>query len=266
MDVVGLKKALFMGAFLFPQLRKRYSLVPVLFCCLLVSTITHAGETVTVRHVLDGDTFILVGGRHVRLIGINAPELGKDGKLDQPLARQARNKLSNLAEGQHVVLTYEHDRQDHFGRWLAHIRLSDGGSVEEILLREGLAWVVAIPPNVNELDKLLKAENEARAAGRGVWGESAYRSKPVESLTAMDAGFRFIEGTIQRRAQGREVIYFDLAPRVALVVPREDWKKYFAGQPDNWVGRRIIARGWVTESKGRLHLRVPHPAMLTWRD
>ena len=237
-----------------------------LFLYLFVSTSTVAEETVTVRHVLDGDTVILVGGRHVRLIGINAPELGKDGKLDQPLARQARNRLSTLVKGQQVILSYEHERQDHYGRWLAHARVSDGRSVEEILLKEGLAWAVAIPPNVDELGNLLKAENEARATGRGVWGESAYRSKPVESLTAIDTGFRFIEGTIQRRAQGREVIYFDLAPRVALVVPREDWKKYFAGQPDNWVGRRIIARGWVTESKGRLRLRAPHPAMLTWRD
>ena len=164
-----------------------------------------------------------------------------------------------------MALSYEQERQDHYGRWLAHTRLQDGDSVEEILLREGLVWAIAIPPNVDQLESLLKAENEARAAGRGVWGESVYRPKLAESLTATDTGFRFVEGTIQKRARGRQVIYFDLAPRVALVVPREDWKKYFI-QSDNWIGRRVIARGWLTESRGRLHLRVPHPAMLTWRD
>jgi hypothetical protein len=79
------------------------------------------------------------------------------------------------------------------------------------------------------------------------------------------------------------VIYFDLAPRVALVVPHESWKKYFDvqgstnvagdrmsgatdGKSTDLVGRTVVARGWLTQSKGRLHLRVPHPAMLTWRD
>jgi hypothetical protein len=62
------------------------------------------------------------------------------------------------------------------------------------------------------------------------------------------------------------VIYFDLSPQVALVVPSEDWEKYFRGNPPALVGQRVVARGWLTESKGRLHLRVPHPAMLTSRD
>ncbi len=118
----------------------------------------------------------------------------------------------------------------------------------------------------------------------------AYAPKPASDLTANDTGFRFIEGTIQRRTRGKHVIYFDLAPRVALVVPHEEWKKYFDvqgstnvaqdrglifrsrmsgaadGKSTNLVGRSVVARGWLTQSKGRLHLRVPHPAMLTWRD
>jgi endonuclease YncB( thermonuclease family) len=237
-----------------------------LFFITLPATVFAQAETAHVRHVLDGDSFILADGRQVRLIGVNAPELGRDGASGQPLAKQARNRLSRLIKGQALTLSHGRERQDHYGRWLAHARLPDGASVEEILLREGLAWAIAIPPNVDQLDSLLKAENEARAAGRGVWGEAAYAPKPANDLTAKDTGFRFIEGTIQRRARGRQVIYFDLAPRVALVVPHKEWKKYFEGKSTNWVGRTVVARGWLTESKGRLHLRVPHPAMLTWRD
>ncbi|HSW52807.1 MAG TPA: thermonuclease family protein [Sulfuricaulis sp.] len=236
-------------------------------------------ETARVRHVLDGDSFILADGRQARLIGVNAPELGKAGAPGQPLAKQAHNRLSRLIKGQTLTLSRGREPQDHYGRWLVHARLPDGASVEEILLREGLAWAIAIPPNLDRLDSLLKAENEARAAGRGVWGEAAYAPKPAGELTARDTGFRFIEGTIQRHARGRRVIYFDLAPQVALVVSHEEWKKYFGGKPTDLVGRNVVARGWLTEkrekgagaeprtpSTGRLHLRVPHPAMLTWRD
>jgi len=75
---------------------------------------------------------------------------------------------------------------------------------------------------------------------------------------------QLIEGTILRHGQGRHLIYLDLAPRVTLVVPRADWKKYFEGKPHTWVGRHVVARGWVTPSKDKLRLRVAHPAMLTW--
>lgn len=237
-----------------------------LFFITLPATASAQVETARVRHVLDGDSFILADGRQARLIGVNTPELGKDGVPGQPLAKQARNRLSRLIKDQTLTLSRGREPQDHYGRWLVHARLADGTSVEEILLREGLAWAIAIPPNVDRLDSLLKAEAEARAAGRGVWGEAAYNPKPAGELTARDTGFRFIEGTIQRRARGKHVIYFDLTPQVALVVPHEEWKKYFEGKSANLVGRSVVARGWLTESKGRLHLRVPHPAMLTWRD
>ncbi|HSD96153.1 MAG TPA: thermonuclease family protein [Sulfuricaulis sp.] len=218
------------------------------------------------RHVLDGDTVILKNNQHVRLIGINAPELGKDGAPDQPLATRTRDRLAQLMRDQRVTLAFERERQDHYGRLLAHVYLPDGRDVEEILLREGLAWAVAVPPNVAQLAVLLDAENEARGAGRGVWGEPAYAPMPAERLTAQGTGFRFIEGTILRYQSHRKLIYFDLSPQVALVVTHEDWKKYHRGKPRDWVGRHVVARGWLTESKRRLHLRVPHPAMLTWRD
>jgi micrococcal nuclease len=249
----GLKKALFRGAFLFWAL----------FTAAAGLAATQSAE---VRYVLDGDTVILQNNQHVRLIGINAPELGKDGAPEQPLAIRARNRLAQLVQGQRVMLAFEHERQDHYGRLLAHIYLPDGRDVEEILLREGLAWAVAVPPNVDKLPALLTAENEARVTGRGVWGEPVYAPTPAERLTAQDTGFRFIEGTILRYQSHRKLIYFDLSPQVALVVTQEDWKKYHRGKPRDWVGRRVVARGWLTEFKGRLHLRVPLPAMLTWRN
>jgi micrococcal nuclease len=224
-------------------------------------------QSAGVRQVLDGDTVILDDGRHLRLIGINAPELGKNGAPDQPLAAQSRERLAQLVRGQRIRLVFERERQDHYGRLLAHLLLPDGSSVAQILLREGLGWAVAIPPDIDRLRENLAAESEARAARRGVWAEPAYAPVPAERLTPNDTGFRFIEGTVQRRSQRHGVIYFDLTPRVALQIPHEDWRQYFGGDPRSLVGRRVEARGWLTPYKdGRLHLRVSHPAMLTWRD
>ena len=61
-------------------------------------------ETATVRHVVDGDSVILADDRPVRLIGINAPEFGRDGRPDEPLAVAARERLRELAQGRSVQL------------------------------------------------------------------------------------------------------------------------------------------------------------------
>ena len=42
-----------------------------------------------VQHVIDGDTFVLDDGRHVRMLGVNAPEAGFRGKLPEPFAVEA---------------------------------------------------------------------------------------------------------------------------------------------------------------------------------
>ena len=213
MTTAGFQKAPCTGAFLrswrrnlyfpvpllLPWLQKRY-IPSVLFFLSLFTTAAAGAETAEVRHVLDGDTVILRNGQHVRLIGINAPELGKDGAPDQPLAAQARDRLAQLLRGQRVGLVFERERQDHYGRQLAHLLLPDGTNVEPILLREGLGWAVAIPPDIGQLPECLAAENEAHRAGRGVWGEPAYAPTPAEWLTPNDTGFRFIEGRVRRRS------------------------------------------------------------------
>jgi endonuclease YncB( thermonuclease family) len=52
--------------------------------------------SVKVRHVVDGDTLRLEDGRSVRLIGLNAPELGRKGRAAEPFAEAARRRLREL--------------------------------------------------------------------------------------------------------------------------------------------------------------------------
>ena len=40
----------------------------------------------------------------------------------------------------------------------------------EALVREGYAQVATFPPNTRYLDRFEKAQEEAREAGRGIWG------------------------------------------------------------------------------------------------
>jgi len=253
------------GAFLHSWFRKRYFPVPFLLVLALfpalLSAATHT-EGATVRHVVDGDSVILTDQRQVRLIGINAPELGKDGKPDEPLAGAARDRLRELVQGKNVKLEFEEEPRDHYGRSLAHLVLTDNTSVEETLLKEGLASAIAIPPNVGQWHRLFEAERGARAARHGIWGNAYSTPIPVESLDATRTGFHFVRGRITHVGHSQKYVYLDIGPQFALRIAQTDWKQYFRGRPEDWRGVLIEARGWISEQKGTLHMGIGHPAML----
>lgn len=237
---------------------------------LLSAALPVAAATVVVERALDGDSVRLADGRQLRLIGINAPEFGKDGAPPQPLAREARAALAAMVNGRTLHIEPGREPHDRHGRLLAYLYTADGRAVEPELLRQGLAWLIAVPPNVDHVNVLTAAEAEARAARRGVWAEPAYAPRPAESLTPTNTGFIFVTATIRAVDDRRHAYYVELAPRVLMIIPRQEWRDYFAGQaghgrhPRALVGRRVTVRGWFTARGDELRVRVGHPAMLTF--
>ncbi|MBI3391975.1 MAG: thermonuclease family protein [Nitrospirae bacterium] len=133
----------------------------------------------TVRRIYDGDTVLLSDGRKVRYLGINAPEWG------QPYSAKSRALNEQLVKGSRVRLELDRRERDRYGRTLAYV-WKDGTMVNERLVREGLAHVWVIPPNFKHYDRLLAAQRDARAAGRGIWnklrGDFAFiRASPADS-------------------------------------------------------------------------------------
>jgi len=59
--------------------------------------------------------------------------------------------------------------RDRYGRTLAHVYTVGGVYVNAELLRRGCAKLLVIGPNVSHIYELVKAQEEARGARRGVW-------------------------------------------------------------------------------------------------
>jgi micrococcal nuclease len=215
-----------------------------------------------VAYVLDGDTLILTDQRHVRLIGINSPEIGRDGVPDQPLSHAARALLERLVSGKTVELKLGHETHDHYGRMLAHVNLADGRSVQELLLSSGLAVRVAIPPNLGRQQAYAAAEQLARTNKRGIWGMAYYEPVAAAQLRTSDSGFRFVVGRIEDVWRSKKYVHLVMTPRLHLLVPLQDLR-YFEQEPEKLLGQRLIARGWITHYGGDLQLRVRHPSMLS---
>src|SRR5580765_8154296 len=126
-------------------------------------------DPVLVRAVIDGDTIDVATIGRVRLLGIDAPEIGRGFDTAAPFARAARDKLAELVLRRWVRLEIDGDRVDAYKRHLAYVLREDGVCANIVLVREGLARVTARTP-IARLDELKRAEAEARALRKGIWG------------------------------------------------------------------------------------------------
>lgn len=145
-------------------------------CGLIESTDT-AGTAeqidVEVISVIDGDTIkIRYEGKEetVRYLLIDTPETNHPSLGEQPLGKEATKENKKIIESGDVSIEFDvGGRFDDYGRLLAYIYV-DGESVQEHMLKSGLARVAYVyPPNTRYVDEFEAAEKQAKEAGTGIW-------------------------------------------------------------------------------------------------
>lgn len=125
---------------------------------------------VYVTRVIDGDTVKLGDGRRIRLLGIDAPELGYNGNPSEDGAMESLEWLRRRIEDTDVRLRYGPERVDRYGRTLAWIYLPDGELINKELLERGHARLVTkfgLPADLSA--ELHQATARARVRNRGIW-------------------------------------------------------------------------------------------------
>ncbi|CAB1400355.1 Thermonuclease family protein [Pseudomonas fluorescens] len=205
--------------------------------------------SVSVQRVVDGDTLRLSDGRSVRMIGLNTPELGKQGRSDEPFAVAARKRLEALVadSGGRVGLRPGRQGKDHYGRTLAHVYSASGANLEAQMLADGLGFQVAVAPNVDLVACQRAAEASARQAGRGIW-----RQSPVlKAQQIQRSGFAVVSGRVSKVQRNRGGIWIELQDALVLRIAPN-----LVGQFDNarlqaLKGQQIEARGWIVDRSRR---------------
>jgi len=145
----------------------------VAWAAVLVLALT-AAEAATlsgrVVGVHDGDTITVLDANRtqykIRLAGIDAPE------SKQAFGNRSKQNLSDLVFGKDVAV--EWDKRDRYQR-VVGVVLVDGHDVNLEQVRAGMAWwyrqyAKEQIPDDRRLYEL--AENEARAAKRGLWADA----------------------------------------------------------------------------------------------
>lgn len=131
-----------------------------------------------VDRVVDGDTIHLAApdGRalttKVRLVGIDAPEMGNGESGPMYFAREATvfARQQTLGKPVTVYLDERAGSRDRYGRLLAYIELSDGRFLNEALLQQGYAYA---DPRFRHgyYQKYRQLEAGARARKEGLWAQ-----------------------------------------------------------------------------------------------
>jgi len=211
---------------------------------------------VSVAYIFDGDTFRTRSGERIRLLGINTPEVAHNNQREQPYARQAKRRLTQLIMGKSVRLRLDKEKKDKYGRTLAQVYLHDGRWVNNMLVADGLAHVYTFAPNFYWADALLRAEKTARTDMRGLWKSARFRVIDASGVSSRKIGqFRLVRGYVDAAKTWR----FRLGKKLAISVPRK-YRQWFtpADLPHN--GQKVIVRGVIrVSSTGSLYLAVHSP-------
>jgi micrococcal nuclease len=129
-----------------------------------------------VQRVSDGDTFVAtVKGRRerVRVIGVDTPESVAPNRPVEPFGEEASEFAKHYLDGETVRLAGDAEPRDRYGRMLAYVWLRDGTFWNALLVAEGYAQQLTIPPNVTYAGLFRRLAAEARRNDRGLWAEES---------------------------------------------------------------------------------------------
>lgn len=153
---------------------------------LVVNGFLSTGETsavvdrpnwVKVDHAVSGHSIALESDERLNYAGIRAPY------PNEPFFEEARARNMELVNKKKVRVRFDTSPRDRKGRWFGYVSLEDG-MVNEILVREGLAYARLTTGTRRFADRLLDAQREARKKKRGLWkkvsrsNESSYPADP----------------------------------------------------------------------------------------
>ncbi|MDO5811168.1 MAG: thermonuclease family protein [Methanobrevibacter sp.] len=101
----------------------------------------HVEEKGVCTKVVDGDTIYLDNGEKIRFVGVNTPERGVEGYIT------SKNFVQKLCLNKEVGIDVDDSKHsDRYGRTLGVV-IVNGKNVNEMLLKEGLAEVMYMPPS-----------------------------------------------------------------------------------------------------------------------
>ncbi len=218
-----------------------------------------------VSKVLSGDTFTLVDGRVVKLLGIEAPNYNfREPGYSENGAQQAKQYLSELLPKKILVkLFLDNKKQDRYGHILASVSRSvDKLDVVADLLQSGWARQIVHPPNDSNWRCYQALEQQAQAAHKGLWKYLRYWPRITKFVDKSDAGYLRLFGEVTSVKRSRRYLTLILDDKIWLGIKLSDIKNFSSNLEFEYLHKKIDVRGWLYFSNEKLRIRIRHPQQL----
>lgn len=213
--------------------------------------------------VYDGDTIKISPAsgkeRKVRLIGVDAAEIGDTKEEADFWAHMAKRFAFYHLYRKQVGLSYDEEREDGYRRLLAYVWTIDGTLFNELIIREGFARILLRFPYRKDLrERFRRAETEARKQGKGIWGKGdpplIAAGKAGENLGKyMAVRFTcrevFPRGSFYYLSSGSDDF--------RAVIPRE--KVPLFPTLTSYAGKELVVMGFIDEYRGVPQVMVFFP-------
>ncbi|MCW5618384.1 MAG: thermonuclease family protein [Nitrosomonas sp.] len=216
-----------------------------------------------VKSVYDGDTLILGNRQRVRLLGVNTPEIESRHRPGEPGGVAAKEWLQRRIKNQQVYLEYDQEKKDKYDRELAHVFLPDGTHLNLELLKQGLAFMSIVPPNLRYADVFSRAQQQAEKQGLGIWREAGYQVRSLDQIASGTRGWQRFTGIPKHIQQKRSFTYLILNDQVSIRIANNHLNLFPA--LEKYLDRPIEIRGWVSRRNNRFMISVQHPSALIRR-
>ena len=223
-------------------------------------------ESAIVKSVHDGDTIKLLDGRKIRLIGINAPELARDGHKAEKHALAARDLLRTLLSkhDNHIQMVHGKERKDHYQRLLSHLFLPDGTNLQAQLLSHGLAAAITTPPNKQFSSCYQQIEKHAYCKKKGLWSDK------IPALVELDDkanGFHVLKAKLLNIQISHKGLWLTLEHGLSLRIATQHLKFFNQQRLKSLIGQSVIVRGWLQSKRNpkpgqRFYMPLKHPSSI----
>lgn len=139
--------------------------VIIFFCC--DSLVAETIQSVKIVKIIDGDSIVISEGEKtimVRLWGIDTPE------YRQPYSNVAKKVTKKLLL--YKIVDLQVKDQDRYGRIVAMVKMKNGEYVNELLVKQGYAWVHVYYCREPICETWNNYQEKAREKKLGLWKDA----------------------------------------------------------------------------------------------
>lgn len=149
-----------------------------------------------VKYAVDGDTiWVDINGKDekVRFVGVNTPEVAKDGKPAEFMAEEAKDFTNEALKNKEIYLERDISDRDKYNRLLRYIWLEEPATsptltdiekktLNGILVKEGYAYANYYKPDIKYQEYLKDLEKSAQDNKKGIWSDGTETSKENKKI------------------------------------------------------------------------------------